>query len=51
MGKATRIIILISTALLIVVSSIKLFLAQPDFLDKLLAVFTVLLFFFDQITR
>jgi hypothetical protein len=51
MGKTTRAIILVSTALLIVVSSIKLFLAQPDLLDKLLAIFTVILFFFDQITR
>ncbi|GEM_PF-4918713 len=51
MEKLNRAVILVSTALLIVVSSIKLFLGQPDLLDKLLAVFTVVLFFFDQITR
>ena len=44
-------VILFSTGILIIASSIKLILGAADFLDKLLGLFAIVLFFFDQLTR
>ncbi len=49
MAKVAKRILLFSTGALIIISNFKLFLGKPDLFDRLLALFTVILFFMDQI--
>ncbi len=44
-------ILLVLTASLLLVTFVKVMLSQPDFLDRLLALLTVAVFFVEQLTR
>ena len=48
---AKKAVLLTFTGFLIIVTSIKLLLGSPDLLDRFLALFTVVVFFLDQLTR
>ena len=51
MAKAWQPIILVSTGILLLLVVIKVFMTISDILDKVTAIFAILLFFLDQITR